>query len=35
MIRRIIIGIVEVIRREITWYKIRVWRRSRATRYTV
>lgn len=33
MIRRIIRGIIDVIRQEIAWYKTRVWLRSRALRW--
>lgn len=35
MIRRIIRGIIDVIRQEIAWFKIRTWLRSRAVKFTV
>lgn len=35
IVKRIIKETVAVIRQEIAWYKIRVWRRTRASRYVV
>lgn len=35
MCRRIIKGIIAVIRQEIAWFNFRIWMKSRATRYVV